>query len=180
MNTIAFFVIAIIAYILLGFLFKKFFYVGKFDNDNWMVFNLSIYAETFLTILYLTIGVYEGINLWTILPIWYEWIFPILWILYFAVKGLSVFMNRNNFLKFKDGEIKYHTIHEQGIFKIDSYKFTMKESDAVSFSKSGWFLELKGEDNEKKELILDLKEYNLQGFKDSIEKYFNKIELKNH
>ena len=56
----------------------------------------------------------------------------------------------------------------------------MFESDAVSFSKSGWFLELKGEDNEKKELILDLKEYNLQGFKDSIEKYFNKIELKNH
>jgi len=182
MNSITIFLVTICTYFLLSIIFKKVFYKGKFDKDNWLVLNLSIYAEIMLTILFLSVGVWVVVDLCINLPIWYEWIWPIIWIFYFLFKGLFIFTSRNNYLKIKGSELKYRKGSEQGVFKIDSYKLLTKESAAPSFTsiKDGWFLELKGLDNDKKKMLFDLKDLNLEGYKKVLENYFNKTELKKH
>jgi len=168
------------AYFLIQFLFSKLFYNGRLDKNKWQVFNLSIYAEIGLTILYLFFGIYSIIELIINLPKWYEWILPILWSIIFLIKGLTIFHNRNNYLMFKNRDLKYKITNEEGNFSIDSYKFLKKKSDAVSLSSEGWFLNLKGSESKKNEIEFDLKNYNLEGFKNGIEKYFNTIDLPKH
>ena len=43
----------------------------------------------------------------------------------------------------------------------------------------GWFLELKPL-NDDKIVLLDLKYLNLEGYKNSLEKYFNELETENY
>ena len=101
MNTMTFYLLALLGYIFANFIFKKIFYNGKLNEDNWLVFNLSPFAETMLTTLYLSVGVYEIVILSTTLPKWYEWIFPIFWILFFLMKGLFVLVTSKNYIKIK-------------------------------------------------------------------------------
>jgi hypothetical protein len=169
MNTMTFYLLALLGYIFANFIFKKIFYNGKLNEDNWLVFNLSPFAETMLTTLYLSVGVYEIVILSTTLPIWYEWIFPIFWIFWFSIKGFLVFLTRNNFIKIKGKIIEYNTTNGSGSFKTETYEF------------ADHLLVLRSIDNKKvPPLILDLKDLNLIGFKSSIKKHLEKSELKKY
>ena len=171
----------VIAYFVISILFNALFYKGRRDKNNWQVFNLSSYAELGLTCLFLTLGIYEIVNLINSLPIWYQWIIPILWCLYLFNKSLFIFRNRNNYLMFQNQNLKYKTRKKHGNFFIDSYKFLKKESASISYNDS-WFLFLKGHrsNDKKNDLEFDLKNLNLEGYKNAIEKYFNSIDLPKH
>ena len=184
MNTMTFYLLALLGYIFANFIFKKIFYNGKLNEDNWLVFNLSPFAETMLTTLYLSVGVYEIVILSTTLPKWYEWIFTIFWILFFLMKGLFVLVTSKNYIKIKNNTVEYYktiTIKEfeKGTFDFDSYRFIIKKTEAP-FSEKGLFLELNSIEDEKKQIEFDLKEMDLEGFKDSMEKYLEKLEIKKH
>ena len=92
MHSIVFFVSGGIFYVILTFVFKKVFYNGKVDSNNWTVFNLSTFAEISLVVLFLSIGIFEILNLCISKPIWYNWIFPVFWLLYFLIRAFFVFV----------------------------------------------------------------------------------------
>lgn len=169
MSSSIFFVLGIVLYIALTFAFKKVFYKGKIDSNNWMVFNLSIYAEIALVFLFLSIGVFEIVNLCMSMPIWYNWIFPVFWLLYFLIRAFYVFVNRNNFFKISESNFKYRVRNEEGNIKIVSYSFRERESAAPSFSRSGWFLKIWSSEDETDFIDFDLKDLNLEGFKVALE-----------
>ena len=178
MQNIFLFVLILTVYLSVSFIAKKLFCKGYIDNKNWIVFNLSIYIELILTLIYLLIPCVDIYTLATTLPLWYEWILPVLFIFYFLGKAIMVFSARNNFIKIKDHQLEFKENKETGLISISSYKFSYGESDAFG---KGWILELKGK-KENNEVLkkFDLKTMNLNNFKKSIQKTFEKLNLDKH
>lgn len=177
MHSSVFFVFGVIFYVILTLVFKKVFYNGKVDSNNWTVFNLSTYAEISLVLLFLSIGIFEILNLCISMPIWYNWIFPVFWLLYFLIRAFFVFVNRNNYFKISESNFKYRVRNKEGSLKIVSYSFRENESAAPSFSRSGWFLKIWSSENEADFVEFDLKNLNLEGFKDPIEECLLKLKM---
>ena len=136
MSSSFFFILGVVLYVTLTFLFKKVFYKGKLDSNNRTVFNLSTYAEIALVMLFLSIGVFEIVNLCISTPIWYNWVFPVFWMIYFLQKAFFVFVNRNNYFEISESTFKYRVRNDEGCIKIVSYRFRERESAAPSFSRS--------------------------------------------
>ena len=59
-------------------------------------------------------------------------------------------------------------------------KYLIIKKTEAPFSEKGLFLELNSIEDEKKQIEFDLKEMDLEGFKDSMEKYLEKLEIKKH
>ena len=175
MSSSFFFILGVVLYVTLTFLFKKVFYKGKLDSNNRMVFNLSTYAEIALVMLFLSIGVFEIVNLCISTPIWYNWVFPVFWMIYFLQKAFFVFVNRNNYFEISESTFKYRVRNDEGCIKIVSYRFRERESAAPSFSRSGWFLKIWGSENETDFVDFDLKDLNLEGFKVPLEECLLKL-----
>lgn len=178
MQNILLILLILTVYLSVSFIAKKLFCKGQIDNNNWIIFNLSIYIEVFLTLIYLLIPAVDIYMLVTTLPLWYEWIIPIGFIFYFLAKGGMIFSARNNFIKIKDNQLEFKDNTEIGLISISSYKFSYGESDAFG---KGWMLEIKGE-KEKDEVIkkFDLKFMNLNNFKNPIQKTFEKLKIVKH
>jgi hypothetical protein len=178
MQNIFLILLILIVYFSASFVAKKFFCKGQVDHSNWITFNLSIYIEVFLTLIYLFIPALDIYTLATTLPLWYEWIIPIGFIFYFLAKGGMIFSARNNFIKIKDNQLEFKDNTETGLISISSYKFSYGESEAIG---KGWMLEIKGE-KEKDEVIkkFDLKLMNLNNFKNPIQKTFEKLKIVKH
>ena len=179
MNSSIYFIGGAIVYIILSLLFKKVFYRGRVGEGNCIVFNLSLYAEIALIILFLAVGFFEIINLYYSMPIWYNWIFPIFWLLYFFVKAFFVFVNRNNSFIFNGNKLQYSVGNERGEVEIVSYRFRQRKSEAPSFSRSGWFLKIWISEDEADNIEFDLKNLNLEGFKEPMEEYLRNLNIAN-
>ena len=172
--------ICVASYLLISYFLKMIFFRGKVDKNNWVVFNFSIYAEIILTIIYFFIGIILLIGAVHASIIWYKLIFVIFMVCWFLFKSYFVFASRNNFIKVKGRELKYRDGKEQTSIIFESYKFTKKDTAMPSFAfNQGWFLELKPL-NDDKIVLLDLKYLNLEGYKNSLEKYFNELETENY
>ena len=162
------FVITLLIYIVFSFIGEKYFCKGKIDANDWKVFNLSIYIEMVLTLIYLSVPVFEIYNLIRTTPIWYEWIIPMVFILVFLVKALLVFTSRNYYIKLKGKLLEYNDANGRGVITIEKCFFKLEESQ-VSTGKS-WHLEVVGRIDDKDIVkVFDLKSMNLNGFKNSIE-----------
>jgi hypothetical protein len=151
--------ICFVTYFFVSFLFERIFYQGKIDKENRFVANLSPFAETILFAIYFLVGVYQVFVLSSNSLVWYEWIFPVVWIIWFLTKGFKVILCRNNFIKIKDGIFEYYTTSRGGIFSAESYQF------------ADHLLVLRSIHETVPPLILDLKEMNLRGYTRSLKKY---------
>jgi hypothetical protein len=179
MNIFTIYIVAIISYVIAGIIFNKIFYRERLDSNNYSVFNLSAIAEYILISIYLALVVFQVIMLAKDIPIWYDWIFPLVWILYFSFKGISVFTNRNNYFKLNSSELIYYSPKVKGSLIIQSYRIYEDVTSAPSlFNSKGWFLELKDIDNHIH--VFDLKDMNLDGFKTSMLNYFKRCNIKEH
>ena len=179
MSSITIYIIAFLVYLTAGIIFNKIFYRERLDSNNYSVFNLSAIAEYILITIYLALVVFQVIMLATVIPIWYDWIFPLVWILYFSFKGISVFTNRNNYFKLNNSDLIYYSHKGQGSFVIQSYRIYEDVTAAPTlFNSKGWFLELKDIDNHIH--VFDLKDMNLDGFKTAIINYFKRCNIIEH
>jgi len=153
------------------YLWKLIFCRGIKKVDGKIEFNLSLTAEIILMIGFLTVVPLIIYFLYTDMPIWYEWIFPIIYVFIFLLKAFEVISNSNdkiiiheNIIYWKDDGIEKncHAV------KCSTY---FDESDSLSLAigkNFGWFLEII--DDRKTIHILDLKTLNLNGHIDAIEK----------
>ena len=179
MSSITIYIIAFLVFFTAGIIFNKIFYRERLDSNNYSVFNLSAIAEYILITIYLALVVFQVIMLATVIPIWYDWIFPLVWILYFSFKGISVFTNRNNYFKLNNSDLIYYSHKGQGSFVIQSYRIYEDVTAAPTlFNSKGWFLELKDIDNHIH--VFDLKDMNLDGFKTAVINYFKRCNIIEH
>ena len=177
---VTFFLIGIVGYIVIDAVFKKIFNNGRVDQEGWMVFNLSIFAEMLIVFIYLSAGIGGAVLLFISKVVWYGWIMQIMWILYFFIKGILVYVNRNNYIRIKGNELQYQNVTKSGSLQVDSFNFQTKSSNALSIgSSSGWFLELRS-DKRKKPIELDLRDMNMNGFKGVIQKCLLDSNIKQH
>lgn len=163
----------IVAYIFLSYVWRLIFCRGRKDREGWMIFNLSIFAELFLICLFLAVPGFDIYFLIQDPPVWYEWIVPIIFSLYFLAKGFFVFQARNCYIHVKGNLVRYQTPDSDGEFIAESYDLYYGESEVPAlYGKShGWNLSMKTTEHGKgKSHYFDLKEMNLNGFKSSLEK----------
>ena len=171
-----------ITYIFLGFCILTFYYVwkwlfcgGKIRKDGTAEFNLSSFAELILILFFISIIISSFYYLFQKLPVWYEWILPIIYGLVFLAKAIDVKRNMNDGIIIKNNEIQWKDDGNHKMCNAIRCDFYQDESESFSITMGknyGWFLEII--DDQKQKHILDLKTFNLNGHKNSIEKYLIK------
>jgi len=164
---------AVAIYLSFTFFLNRYIYKGYKDEKGWIIYNVPSALEFFFTILYLGLG---GLSIYILasdIPIWYEWILPIVWILFCLSKAKMIYSNRNNYIKIKDNQIEYKILNEVDKFRFSSYKFILKKSKAISYGNDkSWFLQLESlDDQNEKSIELDLKDLNLIAYKKRIENH---------
>jgi hypothetical protein len=163
-------------FLIQNYVIKPIFYSGRVDNQGIKTFNLSLFAEIFLTIFYVSLAACNIYFLATNLPIWYEWIWPILFFMYFLLQGVTIFRRRNNFIKVRNNIFQYNLSSEgenvAGEVQLTSFSFYKNDSDGIRLTRhQKWFLQIKGFKEEKMiTLIFDLYDLNLDGYKKALEK----------
>ena len=139
-------------------------------------FELTGFAEGVLhTFNFVLIGGI-GYSLWVSPMAWYEYILPVLMCLLPLASSLNYYVNRNDAITLCPGELHYVNNNESGAFKYNSYSFYRAESNALSssFTKTdSWHLSFKNE--KEKAIKFDLKDMNLAGHKNAMEKYLKSI-----
>jgi hypothetical protein len=169
MNTLVFFAALAGIYILFSFISRKLFFQGKVDSENYMVYNVSSVLEYAQILVFLIVIFFQINSLATTLPIWYEWIIPVIMLLVFLSKSFIVFASRNNYIKVRDNEICYRAGDQSGSIKVESYCF-FQGSD---LEKGNWMLEIKGSDGGIDTVKnFNLNDLKLQGFRKNMERHF--------
>lgn len=163
-NSYLILIAAVVGYFIFLYVFKKVFYNGRLDKDNWMVYNLSSFAEYFMTIFFFAFayvslhGVIKSNSVWYVRIL--EWIWELVWILFFISNGMLVFINRKNYISIKGNKIKYKTRKDEGLLTIKSYCFDNN------------ILEIEDCTNEENVIKkIDLNSNGLKGFKPKLEIY---------
>lgn len=113
-----------------------------------------------------------GYSLWVSQLAWYEYFIPVLICLQPLASSINYYFNRNDSIILFPGELEYCNNTENGKFKFVNYKFYRAESNALSSSfmkTSSWHVSFKNEKG--KAIHFDLKDMNLAGHKNSMEKY---------
>jgi hypothetical protein len=169
MNPIVFFAALAGIYFFFSFVSRKLFFQGKVDSENYMVYNVSSVLEYTQILFFLLVISFQIYTLTNSRPIWYEWIIPVIMLLVFLSKALIIFGNRNNFLKVRNNEICYQTGKEYRSILMKSYCFYQ----STDTNKGNWYLEINGIENGNETVkTINLNDINLQGFRKSMERYF--------
>ena len=174
----------IIASILLGFLtisllWQLLYCRGKKLDDDKTEFNLSKSGETLMIFYFVGISSFSIYGLIQNMPIWYAWIMPIGLAILCFLRAHEVFANSNDKLIIADNKISWFNNDKKKICSLKSYKFEIQKTDCVSMNmysrNTGWHLILTDADD--KIHSLDLKNMNLNGHKNSIEKHLRRLKL---
>jgi len=175
MNSFLFIAILVGTYLLFALVSRKLFYQGKLDHENYMVFNVSSVVEYAQISVFLLVALFQVYSLATTLPVWYEWIIPVIIILVFLTRGLLKFSNRNNFIKIRGNEVIYQTDTSVGQINMKAYK--IYEGEGIH--KNNWFLEIKGTENGE-DIVKEfhLNDLQLHGFRKSMIRYFEAQQFK--
>lgn len=117
-----------------------------------------------------------GYSLWVSPMAWYEYILPVLMCLLPLASSFNYYINRKDAITLYPGDLHYVNNNESSAFKYNSYSFYRAESNALSssFTKTdSWHVSF---NNEKgKAIDFDLKDMNLAGHKNAMEKYLKSI-----
>jgi hypothetical protein len=109
---------------------------------------------------------------------WYEYILPVLMCLLPIASSFNYFANRKDFIELAPGKATFMDQDKLASVEFANYEFYKAESDAIStsFSKANtWHLKLMGRG---KAQIFDLKDMNLNGHKNAMERYLKSITAK--
>jgi len=177
-ETIRIYAAIILCLLLLDLVWKKLFCRGKKKEDGTIVFNLSTGAE-WLRITYMTglavLGIYF---LYAETPVWYEWIFPCIYITLFMGKIVEIKANMQDSITIGKDFMYWVDNKEAKTVKPASFNFTLDKSEALGLgligTNLGWHLIVK--DDAGVIHSLDLKTMNLHGHKRAIAKI---LELRN-
>jgi hypothetical protein len=145
---------------------------GENQGGNGRRFELSMIAEVLLHAvnLVLLVGIVYALSVSQL--VWYAYALPALLCLLPISSSFNYFANRKDFLEFRPGVATFLKEDVVSEFQFDSYSFYRSKSSAfsISYSKYGsWFLRL-GSANGTEE-IFDLKDMNLAGHKDAMQRY---------
>jgi hypothetical protein len=117
-----------------------------------------------------------GYSLWVSPMAWYEYILPVLMCLLPLASSFNYYINRKDAITLYSGDLHYVNNNESGAFKYNSYSFYRAESNALSssFTKTdSWHVSFKNVKG--KAIDFDLKDMNLAGHKNAMEKYLKSI-----
>lgn len=148
------------------------FLCGGAIQGNGQRFELSLIAEVLLHAvnLVLLVGIVYALSVSQL--VWFAYALPALLCLLPISSSFNYFANRKDFLEFRPGVATFLKEEVVSDFQFDSYSFYRSKSSAfsISYSKYGtWFLRL-GSANGTEE-IFDLKDMNLAGHKDAMQRY---------
>ena len=117
-----------------------------------------------------------GYSLWVSPMAWYEYILPVLMCLLPLASSFNYYINRKDAITLYSGDLHYVNNNESGAFKYSRYSFYRAESNALSssFTKTdSWHVSFKNVKG--KAIDFDLKDMNLAGHKNAMEKYLKSI-----
>ncbi len=167
----------IVLVLVVQYLWRKIFCRGAKSGDG-MRFELSGFAEGVLhtwNFAFIAAAVYA---LSTSTMSWYEYILPVLMCLLPIASSFNYFANRKDFIELAPGKATFMDQDKLASVEFANYEFYKAESDAIStsFSKANtWHLKLMGRG---KAQIFDLKDMNLNGHKNAMERYLKSITAK--
>jgi hypothetical protein len=163
--------------LIVKFLWRAVFCQGKTKN-NQVEFNLSIFAETILTLWYLAfVGIITYV-FYSESMIWYEYILPFIFLCVYFLKVLEVFANRRDFIIISGPILTWRDGDQMGELEIKSYFFEEEETKAIEFSpyssgkSMGPFLMVTDVKDNKRSF--DLKAMNLGGHHEALKTYLEK------
>ena len=144
------------------------------NKNNYVEFNLSIFAEFILMLWYLAFLGIVCYGLFTESISWYGYIIPGVFLLVNIGKVFQIFGNRRDFIRISEQTLSWKNGDESGEIEFKNYFFENRETQALEFRLSlaalGPFLIVT--DSENKEHSFDLKTMNLGGHNKVLESYF--------
>ena len=169
----------VFGYLTISFLWQSLYCRGKKLDDDKTEFNLSKSGETLMIFYFVGISSFSIYGLIQNMPIWYAWIMPIGLAILCFLRAHEVFANSNDKLIIADNDISWLNNDKKKSCSLKSYKFEIQKTDCVSMNmysrNTGWHLVLTDADD--KIHSLDLKNMNLNGHKNSIEKHLKRLKL---
>lgn len=167
MESIIYFILTLVIIFGLRYAKNKLYYNGVTRSDGYTVFNASIYLEIFLIILYISASIGSFYYMLKTSEIeWYMYIVESIWCIYFLIKGLSIFLARNNEIRIKSNYIVIRNNNVEKDYKIKSAK---KDKSLTPH----WIFTL--ENHEKIEI--DLEDLELEDYGSKLENYLIKNNL---
>lgn len=152
-------------------LWDKFFCKGVVCG-NAQRFELSLIAEVLLHAVNLVLLASIVYALWLSQLVWYAYALPALLCLLPISSSFNYFANRKDFMELRPGVATYLKEDVVSEFQFVSYSFYRAKSSAfsISYSKHGsWFLRLISANGTEE--IFDLKDMNLAGHKNAMQRY---------
>ena len=169
----------VLGYLTISLLWQLLYCRGKKLDDDKTEFNLSKSGETLMIFYFVGISSFSIYGLIQNMPIWYAWIIPSILAILCFLRAHEVFANSNDKIIVVDNSISWFNNDKKKSCALKSYKFEIQKTDCVSMNmysrNTGWHLILTDADD--KIHSLDLKNMNLNGHKNSIERHLKKLKL---
>ena len=167
MESIIYFILTLVIIFGLSYVKDKLYYNGVTRSDGYTVFNASIYLEIFLIILYISASIGSFYYILKTSEIeWYMYIVESIWCIYFLIKGLSIFLARNNEIRIKSNHI---VIRNNNVEKDYNIKSAKKDTSLAH----KWIFTLENHDK----IEIDLEDLELDDYGSKLENYLIKNNL---
>lgn len=167
MESIIYYILTLVIIFGLIYVKDKLYYNGVTRSDGYTVFNASIYLEIFLIIFYLSASIGSFYYMLKIAEIeWYMYIVESIWCIYFLLKGLSIFLGRNNEIRIKSNHIVIRSNNLEKEYRIKSARKDMGEAH-------NWIFNLENDET----IEINLEDLELESYGSKLTKYLIKNNL---